>query len=505
MSTLDNTTQDQYNHAWESVDADVNWASISEDADGNLISTKAGCPSSLANQIRQRRKRLAKLDHAQSSRRIVRDMIRYIYIVLDLSENVYEKDAGLGYGSNSTRLSIMLILVQDFVTEFFDQNPLSHLGIIICKNGEAQVLSSLSGSKRSAIVALSAVREGMSGMTKEAGEFSLQNGLEVAGQSLGYMPKHGSREVIILVGALSTCDPGDVLVETLPRLQGAGIRVNCLALSAEMQVCRKLSEETGGIMGVALDGRHLRDLLIKFTAPPPALLEEMENGTAAKKICEFVPMGFPSRITEDVPGLIHGISAAGKDKKLFFARTGYVCPRCKAKASELPTDCAVCGLKLVLAPHLARSFHHLFPVPAFKELLEEIELSHSDLSSIRNSTELKLPPVVSSSLNDFVIPPKMAFNTSSVELKSVKIDSSLLVSSKDCDRCCFSCLKIIGVQNQEDVRNMKKGKKTKRQIQYDSEPELLRFQCPDCKNVFCAECDSYLHETLHNCPGCLRQ
>ena len=35
-------------------------------------------------------------------------------------------------------------------------------------------------------------------------------------------------------------------------------------------------------------------------------------------------------------------------------------------------DDAVCGLKLVLAPHLARSFHHLFPVPPFEEIAEEV-------------------------------------------------------------------------------------------------------------------------------------
>lgn len=26
--------------------------------------------------------------------------------------------------------------------------------------------------------------------------------------------------------------------------------------------------------------------------------------------------------------------------------------------------------------------------------------------------------------------------------------------------------------------------------------------CPDCKQVFCFECDAFIHETLHNCPGC---
>ena len=28
------------------------------------------------------------------------------------------------------------------------------------------------------------------------------------------------------------------------------------------------------------------------------------------------------------------------------------------------------------------------------------------------------------------------------------------------------------------------------------------FVCPDCKMRFCEECEAFLHETLHSCPGC---
>lgn len=239
----------QLTHAWEATKADANWAAINEDEDGNIISSRTNGVT-LADQIRQRRKRLIQLDHAQSSKRILRDMIRYLYLVLDLSEAIYEKDAGLGFGPNKTRLDVMLQLAQNFAMEYYDQNPLSHVGIIICKNGEAQVLSLLTGSKRSTATALGALREGVTsgligGAGKDAGEFSLQNGIEVAGRSLGHMPHHGSREILCIVGALSTCDPGDVLVDTLPRLLNAGIRVNCLAMCAEMHICRKLSESTG--------------------------------------------------------------------------------------------------------------------------------------------------------------------------------------------------------------------------------------------------------------------
>ena len=47
---------------------------------------------------------------------------------------------------------------------------------------------------------------------------------------------------------------------------------------------------------------------------------------------------------------------------------GYTCPQCKARVAELPSLCHVCGLSLVSSPHLARSYHHLFPVKPFAEL-----------------------------------------------------------------------------------------------------------------------------------------
>mgnify|MGYP000692086334 FL=1 len=45
-----------------------------------------------------------------------------------------------------------------------------------------------------------------------------------------------------------------------------------------------------------------------------------------------------------------------------------MCPRCSGRIDELPSQCAVCRLTLVSSPHLARSYHHLFPVKAFNEL-----------------------------------------------------------------------------------------------------------------------------------------
>ena len=50
---------------------------------------------------------------------------------------------------------------------------------------------------------------------------------------------------------------------------------------------------------------------------------------------------------------------------------GFSCPRCLARTAELPSKCHVCGLTLVSSPHLARSYHHLFPVKPFREVAPE--------------------------------------------------------------------------------------------------------------------------------------
>jgi len=432
---------EQGEHSWENVGGAA-WTKIAEEAETHLRQEDG--ENALVNGIRKRR-RLRTRNDVAGGRRVIREMIRYVYLVIDMSAAMAEKDSSLGGG---TRLHSTVLLASQFLLEFFDQNPISHLGLVIAKDGEAELLTQLSGNPKVHVQALArTATHGSSG-----GDFSLQNALEVAGRSLGHMPSYGSREIMVLCGALSTCDPGDILMETLPKLKQAGVMISFISLAAEMYVCRRIAEETHGTMNVCLGKSHYHDLLMSKCTPPPVLL-----GGTKKRICDFVEMGFPTRETSEFPSLIH----VTKDRKL-FARTGYKCPRCNAKASELPTDCTVCGLKLVLAPHLARSFHHLFPVSLF------VELPHD------NSAATKLH------------------------------DASVLFSSKDCQDSCFGCLKYIGVP--PTTKPKKSGKKdfTSNNLTDESTPgAILRFQCPDCKNIFCADCDIYLHEELHNCPGCL--
>ena len=158
---------------------------------------------------------------------------------------------------------------------------------------------------------------------------------------------------------------------------------------------------------------------------------------------------------------------ATRDTKL-LARTAFTCPQCRAKIQELPADCVVCGLKLVLSPHLARSFHHLFPVAPFTEL--------------KSLSDNQKDDIISSS----VIP--------SFAPSSKVLDSKLRLSTSQETTSCFACLRLIGVSSQTSNRDGVD----------DEGEEILRYRCPECQNVFCVNCDSYLHDALHNCPGCLQ-
>lgn len=544
-------------HNWEAVNGSSMWNDVQEDEEGNIVTDYSQL--SLASQIRQRRYRLATTDLARSSKRLVRHMLRNTFLVLDCSRWSREKDPALPPAR--MRLEMILSLASQFVNEYYDQNPLGHLGVVICSDGEAEMLTSLGGSPKKHKLAIDAAivtEMGRKGGPDIGGEFSLQNGIEVAGRSLGYAPRYGSREIIVIMSALATCDPGDILGETLPRLLHAGIRLSTISLQSEVHICKKLADVTGGVAGVCMNTGHLRDLVMSHAIPPPVVnnssSSELVNGTSSTAWCEFVEMGFPSRESGDIPMLVHnsGGSSTTKDsgvgfainlataddrrtnRLIQFARTGYVCPRCQSRCSDLPSDCAVCGLRLILAPHLARTFHHLFPVRPFEELDEAETIGNTynkhkngdgpkdsdtaingkmgwDLQPTTSSSALFTPitSISSSTVFTFVVSSstpqavdalsgqKPNLNPSST---MITIGPSIMANSGDCDRCCFGCLKIIGCKPINDTTN---GVSYISKEMMGNNEAILRFQCPDCHNVFCPDCDAFLHETLHNCPGCL--
>ncbi|GAA0168797.1 general transcription factor [Lithospermum erythrorhizon] len=377
--------------AWERTYTDErSWEALQEDESGLLrpIDNKA-----LHHAQYRRRLRTA------SAVRIQKGLIRYLYVILDFSRAATEMDY------KPSRMAVMAKQVEAFIREFFDQNPLSQIGLVILKDGVAHCLTDLAGSPEAHIRALM-------GKLECSGDASLQNGLDLVNELLNQIPSYGHREVLILYSALCTCDPGDIM-ETIQKCKKSKIRCSVIGISAELYICKYLCQETGGLYYVALDELHLKELVLEHAPPPPAIAEFA--------ISNLIKMGFPQRAAEGVVS----ICSCHKEAKV---GGGYTCPRCKARVCELPTECRICGLTLVSSPHLARSYHHLFPITPFNDL-----------------------------------------------------SPSVLRYSQNSAKNCFGC--------QQSLQN-------------PGNQRVSCVTCPNCKHIFCLDCDIYIHESLHNCPGC---
>ena len=76
--------------------------------------------------------------------------MRHLYIILDCTENMSTQDL------KPTRFLCSLKLLEMFIEEYFDQNPISQLGVIAMKNKRAEKITELGGSCHKHIKAVQA-------------------------------------------------------------------------------------------------------------------------------------------------------------------------------------------------------------------------------------------------------------------------------------------------------------------------------------------------------------
>ena len=158
-----------------------------------------------------------------------------------------------------TRFDLMLQYAREFVTEWFDQNPLGQIGVVGMRGGLGERVGEMSGMFYVLDVPLPLLyaRE-LSGNPQDVlkaiserhklepnGEPSLQNAVEMARSSMSHLPTHSSREIVVIYGSLTTCDPGNIH-DTLDECVKDRIRISIVALAAEMKICRDMCEKTGG-------------------------------------------------------------------------------------------------------------------------------------------------------------------------------------------------------------------------------------------------------------------
>ncbi|OMJ15872.1 Suppressor of stem-loop protein 1 [Smittium culicis] len=404
-------------YTWEEFKR--SWDVLQEDDSGSLQKAVASFHKKL------------KLKRKQNDNSLIqKGLVRYCYIILDCSSNTSERDL------RPSRLELALQTLEAFVSEFFEQNPLGQIGLIVSRDGLAEKITDLSSNFISLSTSISPlfllifisspklgnpsdhIRSFKSKKIRDSsGSLSLQNSLMLAINSLKRVPKHGSREIFTILGSLTSTDPSDIN-STISDLIKENIRVSIVEMSAEVFIFKKICTDTNGTFSVAINEAHFRELVLEFISPPPIF--------NANSDAHLITMGFATSIHDSTPTFCSCHFKLSLD--------GYLCPRCNSKVCSLPSNCDVCGLSLVSSPHLSRSYHHLFPTNAFKEL----------------------------------VPPKESLSY------------------------CYSCMEPLS----DSVKVLNNQKPDA------SIPEEL-FQCPKCLNVFCLDCDLYIHETVHNCPGCV--
>ncbi|RXG57436.1 General transcription factor IIH subunit 2 [Armadillidium vulgare] len=344
--------EDPKEYRWESG-YEKTWEAIKEDESGFLE------PSITEMIMRAKRRRLLE---REASVRL--GIMRHLYVIVDMSQAMNEQDL------KPTRHLCCLSILNDFIPEFHEQNPISQLGLIITQNKTAKKYSNLSNNPQRHLETVKKLKE-----LSCRGEPSIQNSLEVALASLKHLPPHTSREVLILYAALTTCDPGEIEA-TLTKVKEANIRVSVVGLAAEIRICKTITKETEGTFVVCLNDVHLKELIMEHLEPPPA----------SKKIDHtLIKVGFPHQINTDAKP---ALCMCHLEDLPSLNTEGYYCPQCSAKYCDLPAECKVCGLMLVTAPHLARSYRHLFPLQHFTEILLSQSSSKSCYSCYKMFKEI---------------------------------------------------------------------------------------------------------------------
>ncbi|KAI5289596.1 General transcription factor IIH subunit 2 [Ascosphaera aggregata] len=308
------------------------WETLVEGADGTIKSTVEGLLEA------GKRKRLLR-----DTTPLQRGIIRHVILVIDLSLAMAEKDL------RPTRYLLTLRYASEFVLEFFEQNPISQLGMIGMRDGRALRISDLSGNPTQHLLALHELR------AQDPRDMpSLQNALEMARGMLFHTPSHGTREVIIIFGSLCSSDPGDIH-ETISHLITDKIRVSIVGLAAQVAVCREICARTnndvstdgraddisdgGGYYGVVIDEVHFRELLMAITTPPSQRRKNVGgNGDG------YLADQHASLLNKGRKGSMTGVTPAARGVKGISPSSRYECTVCR---NHFCIDCDVFAHEVV--------------------------------------------------------------------------------------------------------------------------------------------------------------
>lgn len=334
------------------------WDTVGVDASGRLTTHDEA--QARSDRTRKQESRVTVFTPAK------RGLLRHLVIALDCSDGMSTmKDLP------PSRLAVATETLQDFVDAFFAKNPVASVALVAASHGTARTLARLTNGPRSvrrALEAVDAADDGDGNATASSsssaalafavgGDFSLVATIEASIGCLESVPSYGKKEVLLVYGAISTKDTTDIsaAIDTAKR---RGTRVSAIGLSGELYVCKRVTVDTGGSFHVALHRGHLGELFAAHLEPP-GLDESDGSATDEEPAMPMEEVGFPRLATDEAGVLV---------PQHVLTPSGYDCPRCRTRCAEIPCKCGVCGLRLMSASHLARSYHHVFPVQPFAAL-----------------------------------------------------------------------------------------------------------------------------------------
>lgn len=232
---------------------------------------------------------------------------------------------------------------------------------------------------------------------------------------------------------------------------------------------------------------------MRLATPPESHSQQAVTAANDSNKSSLLMMGFPSRVTDPKPSLCacHSRPTTG----------GYLCSRCSSKVCSLPTTCPACSLTLILSTHLARSYHHLFPLQNWKTVscmrAASPSQKHKAACFSCQTPFSSLPATTSNSASRYSA--GGALNGTSKRVDIARLPTKPAFSdARNAESASTE-------PSQAALLGSKQGGNAPRQRRTDDSTvsESGRYECGTCGQFFCVDCDVFCHEIVHNCPGCL--
>jgi len=259
---------------------------------------------------------------------VQRGIVRKVLLLVDLSSAVEERDF------LPSRKFHLKRAAQSFYRSFTESNPLSTVGLMVASEGVAYLASSIISSEEMVGAVI--------GKTEGAGKFSLTAALESAAaffEGCSYL-----KEIVLIVSSISFFGRSPYLV--INSILGKGIKVHAIHFCAELEILKRVSEESEGVFGVVERPEDLAVLLDLVSVPGPY---------AGQNRLAMLEVGFPKYVRETSLCACH----------FEMTEDGYVCPFCTTKVCAVAGACPICEGILSAPVHLLKALHWTDSAPEF--------------------------------------------------------------------------------------------------------------------------------------------